>query len=149
MSRPEDTHGARLIGPPFVFTVCSTFAGTLSLGILLPVLPRYAEGPLSAGAVAVGLSVGASSITAVLAQPLVGRLGDVRGRRVLLVGGPLVLAAVGAAYLAADSIALLIVLRLVACVGEGMVLVGGASVVTDIAPPEHRGQAISYYTLAP
>jgi hypothetical protein len=57
MSRPEDTHGARLIGPPFVFTVCSTFAGMLSLGILLPVLPRYAEGPLSAGAVAVGLSI--------------------------------------------------------------------------------------------
>jgi MFS family permease len=73
----------------------------------------------------------------------------VRGRRVLLVGGPLVLAAVGVAYLAADSIALLIVLRLVAGVGEGMVLVGGASVVTDIALPERRGQAISYFTLAP
>jgi MFS family permease len=97
MSRPEDTYGTRLVGPPFVFTVCSTFAGMFSLGILLPVLPRYAEGPLSAGAVAVGLSVGASSITAVLAQPLVGRVGDVRGRRVLLVGGPLVLAAVGSA----------------------------------------------------
>jgi MFS family permease len=149
MSRREDTYGARLLGAPFVLTVCSTFAGMLSLGILLPVLPRYAEGSLSAGAVAVGLSVGASSITAVLAQPLVGRVGDVRGRRVLLVGGPLLLAAVGVGYLAADSVAVLIGLRLVAGVGEGMVLVGGASVVTDLAPPARRGQAISYFTLAP
>jgi MFS family permease len=90
MSRPEDTYGTRLVGRPFVFTVCSTFAGMLSLGILLPVLPRYAEGPLSAGAVAVGLSVGASSITAVLAPPLVGRVGDTpaaeRGRDRNLLG---------------------------------------------------------------
>lgn len=132
-----------------MLTVCSTFGGMLSLGMLLPVLPRYAEGPLAAGAVGVGLSVGASSITAVLAQPLLGRLGDVRGRRVLLVCGPLLLAVVGVAYHAAGSIVLLIALRLVAGIGEGMVLVGGASVVTDLAPPERRGQAVSYFTLAP
>jgi MFS family permease len=149
MAHAEDTHHARLVGRPFVLTVCSTFAGMLSLGMLLPVLPRYADGPLGAGAVAVGLSVGASSITAVLAQPFVGRLGDVRGRSVLLVGGPLLLAVVGCAYVAADAIAVLIALRLVAGVGEGMVLVGGVSAATDLAPPERRGQAVSYFTLAP
>ena len=149
MPHAQDTHQERLVGSAFLLAVLSTFGGMLSLGILLPILPRYAEGPLSAGAVAVGLSVGASSITAVLAQPLVGRLGDVRGRRVLLVGGPLILASVGAGYLAADSIALLIALRLIAGVGEGMLLVGGVSVVTDLAPPERRGQAVSYFTLAP
>jgi hypothetical protein len=42
------------------------------------VLPRYAEGPLGAGSVGVGLAVGAASLTALLAQPPAGRLGDLR-----------------------------------------------------------------------
>lgn len=146
---PSDAAGERLVTTPFLVAVLSTFGGMLSLGVLLPVLPRFADGPLEAGGVGIGLSVGASSITAVVAQPLIGRLGDTRGRRALLIGGPLVLALVGLAYVPADSLAAVIGLRLVAGVGEGMVLVAGVSVVTDLAPAERRGQAISYFSLAP
>lgn len=139
----------RLVTAPLLLAIFSTFGGMLSLGVLLPVLPRFAEGPLDAGGVGIGLSVGASSITAVLAQPLVGRLVDVYGRRLLVVGAPLLLALVGLAYVPAESLAAVVALRLAAGVGEGALLVGGATVVADLAPPERRGQAISYFTLAP
>ena len=146
---PTSAPTGRLVTKPFLLAVLSTFGGMLSIGVLLPVLPRFAEGPLDAGGVGIGLSVGASSITAVLAQPLVGRLVDVRGRRVLLIGGPAVLALAGLGYTVADSLETVIAFRLLAGVGEGALLVSGVTVVTDLAPVERRGQAVSYFTLAP
>ncbi|HXF98848.1 MAG TPA: MFS transporter [Gaiellaceae bacterium] len=146
---PRASAEGRLVTAPLLLAIFSTFGGMLSLGVLLPVLPRFAEGPLDAGGVGIGLSVGASSITAVVAQPFVGRLGDAYGRRLLVVGAPLLLALVGLAYVPAESLAAVIALRLVAGVGEGALLVGGATVVTDLAPAERRGQAVSYFTLAP
>jgi MFS family permease len=138
----------RLVTPAFLLVSASTFLSFVALGALLPVLPRFAEGPLDAGAVVVGLSVGIASVSAVASQPFLGRLADRVGRRPLVVGGPVALAAVTALYVAADSIAPLLALRLVAGVAEGMILVGGLSAVSDLTPEERRGEAMSYFTLA-
>ena len=50
-------------------------------GVLLPALPRYVEGPLGAGNVAVGIVVGAFSLSAFFLRPWTGRLSDRHGRR--------------------------------------------------------------------
>src|SRR5215218_1194381 len=77
----------RVLTPPFLLVAAATFFAFLSIGVVLPVLPRHAEGPLGTGSVGVGLAVGAASLTALLAQPPAGRLGDLRGRRPLLMFG--------------------------------------------------------------
>ncbi len=138
----------RLVTPAFLFVSGSTFLSFLSLGALLPVLPRFAEGPLASGPVVVGLSVGIASVSAVVSQPFLGRLADRYGRRPLVVGGPAFLAVVTLLYVPADSIAPLLALRLVAGVAEGTILVGGLSAVSDLAPEDRRGEAMSYFTLA-
>ena len=111
-------------------------------------LPRYAEGPLDTGAVGIGLAVGASSITALLFQPLAGRIADRRGRRRILLVGTALAAVMIAAYTLADGLAILVALRLAVGIGEALWFVAAATMVADLAPAARRGEALSYFTLA-
>jgi MFS family permease len=138
---------SRVLTRPFVLAVLAELGICLTIGMLLGTLPLYAKGPLDAGAVGVGLSVGALSLTAVVFQPIAGRFGDRKGRRILVISGGLIVASSVAAYALADSLGLLVALRLVTGVGEALVFVGAATIVTDIAPEGRRGEAISLYSL--
>lgn len=120
----------------------------LSVGMLIPVLPLYVEGPLGGGDVAVGLQVGAFSFSAAVLRPAIGRLGDASGRRLLVVGGALVVAVSVAFYGTADSLPVLFALRLVTGVGEAALFVGAATAVQDLAPSHRRGEAASYFSVA-
>lgn len=137
----------RILTRPFALAVLVELGICLAIGMLLATLPLYAKGPLETGAVGVGLAVGALSVTAVLFQPIAGRIGDMRGRRILVISGSLIVACSVAAYTLADSLAILVGLRLVTGVGEALVFVGAATIVTDIAPERRRGEAISLYSL--
>jgi MFS family permease len=138
---------SRLLTRPFVLAVLAELGVCLTIGMLLGTLPLYAEGPLDAGSVGVGLAVAALSPSAIVFQPIAGRIGDRRGRRILVVAGSLIVAGSVAAYTLAGSLALLVVLRLVTGVGEALIFVGAATIVTDLAPVERRGEAISLYSL--
>lgn len=142
MTRPD-----RVLTAPFVLAVTGTLGVFLAIGMLLPVLPVYAKGPLDAGNVGIGLAVAAASPTALLFQPIAGRLGDRRGRRLLVIVGPLVMAGTIAAYTVAESLPALMALRLATGVGEALAFVGFATVVNDLAPDERRGETISLYSL--
>jgi MFS family permease len=139
---------ARLVTRPFALNWASTFFLLLAIGTLLPVLPLYAKGELGQSGVGIGLAVAAASPTAFLVQPLAGRLGDRRGRRLLVVGGGVLAALSMVAYTAADSLPLLVGLRLLTGTGEALIFVGTATVVNDLAPDERRGEALSLYSLA-
>ena len=142
MERP-----GRLLSMPFVLAVLVILGVSLTIGMLLPVLPVYAKGPLDTGSVGVGLAVAAASPTAFLFQPLAGRLGDRYGRRVLVISGPLIVAGSVAAYTLTDTLWTLAALRLVTGVGEALVFVGAATIINDLAPEERRGEAVSLYSL--
>jgi MFS family permease len=137
----------RLLTPQFVRAVLVTFGAFLTIGMLLPVLPLFAKGPLGEGSVGVGVAVAAASPTAFLFQPLAGRLGDRRGRRLLVLSGPLVMAASVAALTVANDLVTLSLLRLVSGAGEALVLVGVATMINDLAPDDRRGEAVSLYSL--
>lgn len=137
-----------LVTPAFVLVLVSTLGYFLCVGMLLPVAPLFVRGPLGGSDIAVGLTAGTFSLTAVLLRPLVGRIGDRRGRRPLIVGGSAIVAATVLAYHIIESIPLLVAFRLIAGVGEAMFFVGAASAVNDLAPDERRGEAVSYFTLS-
>ena len=137
----------RVLTKPFVLTVLAEFAACMSIGMLLVILPVYANDELGAGSFGVALVIGAVSPMILLSQPIAGRIGDRRGRRILVVAGALIAAASVAAYSLASSLALLIGIRLFTGLGEAMVLVGAATIVTDLAPEKRRGEALSLYSL--
>jgi len=137
----------RIVTVPFALTFGSAFFVFLAIGMLLPVLPLYARGPLGEGDLGVGLAVGMSSPTALVFQPLAGRLGDRRGRRLLIVAGSLVMAVSIAGYTIVGTLGALVVLRLLTGIGEALVFVGTGTVVADLAPRARRGEALSLYTI--
>ncbi len=137
----------RIVTVPFTLTFTASFFVFLAIGMLLPVLPLYARGPLGVGDVGVGLAVGMSSPMALVAQPLAGRLGDRRGRRLLIVSGSLAMAVAIAGYTVAETLPTLIALRLVTGAGEALVFVGSGTIVADLAPVDRRGEALSIYTI--
>ena len=138
----------RLVTPLFMLVMLSTLAYFVSVGALVPTLPRYVAEVLGGGDIAVGLAVGSFSVSAVLLRPAVGALGDARGRRLLIVAGGALVAISVAGYALSDSLRALLALRLLSGVGEAGFYVGAASVINDLAPDERRGEALSYFSLA-
>ncbi|MDQ3982745.1 MAG: MFS transporter, partial [Actinomycetota bacterium] len=103
----------RLVTPVFLLITLATFAYFVSVGALIPTLPLYVEGPLGGGDVAVGIGIGAFSLSAVLLRPFSGRLSDLRGRRVLIVTGAALVTVSVAGYVFVTALVPLLILRLV------------------------------------
>ena len=139
---------ARLLTRDFALVTLATMCFMLSFGATLPVLPRYVSNELGGSDLAVGLVVGSYAVSAIALRPLVGRLGDRRGRRFLVVGGAAITAVGMAAHIPANSIPLLIGARLIIGAGQGAVFVGAATMVNDLAPPARRGEAASFFSIA-
>jgi MFS family permease len=126
----------------------AALCGFLAIGAALPVLPSFVRGPLHASDLAVGVVVGAFALTSVVCRPLAGRQADRRGRRVVLVAGSLAMALGGVLYVLSDSVATLIVARLMVGAGEGAVYTAGATWAVDLVPKERRGMALGLFGLA-
>ena len=138
----------RLLTPRFLLVVLAGLSYFTALGMLLPVVPLYVRGELGSGDAGVGVAVGALFVGAVLLRPYTGRLGDRVGRRVLIIGGALVVAASVAATGVVASLPYLVAVRLVGGLGEAAFFVGAATMITDLAPASRRGEALSYWSVA-
>lgn len=138
----------RLLTLRFVTVVTSGLFYFLSLGMQLPTVPKFIEGPLGGSDLAVGVLVGSFSIGAVAVRPLAGRLGDKLGRRILIIVGASLVAISVLAYHLIDSTLVLFGARLLGGVGEAAFFVGAGTMVTDLAPVSRRGEAISYWSVA-
>lgn len=137
----------RVVTPQLLLVVGATFAYFVSVGALMPVLPRYVEGPLQGGDTAVGIVVGAFALTALMVRPWAGRLGDRRGRRMLLVGGASLAALSTLGLIVVDTVIAATLLRLFTGVGEALFFVGAATSVVDLSPAGRQGEAMSYFSL--
>jgi MFS family permease len=138
----------RLLTPRFLLVTASGLAYFMSLGMLLPVLPLFVQHRLGGDDTQVGIAVGAFAVGAVLLRPSVGRLGDRFGRRVLMLAGALTVAASVAFYLTATSLLPLVIARVFTGFGEAAFFVGAGTMITDLAPVDRRGEAISYWSVA-
>src|SRR5918995_3699531 len=112
-----------------------TVLGLLSVGAVIPVLPRYVKGPLDEGDVTVGFVVGAFAFTGLAARPLAGHLADLRGRRVAVVLGCLVAGAAGLIYFIPADLPGLIASRFALGAGEGTAFTAGARAGGCLRPP--------------
>ncbi|MGH9012294.1 MAG: MFS transporter, partial [Acidimicrobiia bacterium] len=138
----------RLFSWPFLFVMLSGLAYFIGVGAMMPTLPRFVEDELGGEGFQVGLSVGAFAVSAALLRPWIGRVGDVRGRRILIVAGAAVAGVSMIAYGAVDSLVLLIGLRLVTGAGEAAFFTGLVTVNQDLAPDNRRGEAASYFSVS-
>ena len=124
--------------------VCAAGA-FLSVGLLIPAVPRYVTGPLGQQAGMVGVSLAVTAVAGVLARPLAGRVADRAGRRTALCAGALLLSGTSLALLAVGQLPLFLVLRGVAGIGEALAYVGLATLASDHRRP---GAAINHFSVA-
>ncbi|HEX2418102.1 MAG TPA: MFS transporter [Micromonosporaceae bacterium] len=148
MDHTGTTTPKSLLTPKFLTVVSASLAYFLAVGILVPAVPRYVAGPLGGGDAAVGMVVGAFSVSALALRPWTGRLADRRGRAPLMTAGAGVVALSIAGYAIADTVLMLLGLRLLTGIGEALFWVGAMAAVGDLAPEERRGEAMSWASLA-
>ena len=137
----------RILTKPFVLTMLAEFALCMSVGMLLAVVPVYADRRPRRRAASASPSRSRRSArwcSSASRSPGGMRTGTAGGssssqeacsRRSRLLPTSSRLAA------------LLVVLRLLTGTGEAMALVGAATIVTDLAPEHRRGEALSVFSL--
>jgi DHA1 family multidrug resistance protein-like MFS transporter len=108
----------------------------------MPLLPLLAR-DLGAAAPALGLIVGASTITGIVLKLPAGAWSDVIGRRPFLIAGGLVFALMPFAYLGVATLGALLALRFAHGSATAIFNPVVSAAISDIAPPERRATWLS------
>ncbi len=117
------------------------------MGMVIPVLSLYARS-FGVGPVLVGMIITVFGAARLLVNLPAGLLAERHGRRVLLWGGPLILAAASAAAALAESFAALLVWRFAQGVGSGLYMTGAMIAIADLSDDRNRGRRLGAYQTA-
>ncbi|HEX6246313.1 MAG TPA: MFS transporter [Nocardioidaceae bacterium] len=142
VDRPE-----RLLTPAFVRLSVADLAYFTAAGVAIYALPQYVTGPVGSDRAGAGLAFGAFAVTALVLRPFAGRMSDTRGRRPLLVGGALLGALAMVLTGWAETLPMVVALRLLLGVAEAAFFVASFAAVADLAPKSRMGEALSYNSL--
>ena len=144
MTRPATE---QLFTRQFIALGVSDLAYFTAVGVSIFVLPVYVTGPVGSNEAGAGFAFGVFTVSALVLRPFAGRIADVSGRLPLLLGGALIAAASLALIALVDDLFTIVVLRLLAGVGEAAFFVAGFAALADLAPPQRLGEALSYNSL--
>ena len=126
-----------------LIAICiSTVLVMAGQGVISPVLPLYADS-FGVSTAMVGATVTAFGLARLITNVPAGLLADRRGRRMLLVGGPLVTAVGMLGSGLSTTIWMLMAFRFVAGLGSGLYMTGAQIYLLDIAGPSQRGRFIA------
>lgn len=133
---------------PFTLAVAATTATFVGFYLLLPILPPYAL-DLGASKVEAGWLVTLFTLPAVIARTVTGPYLDRGGRKRMLVAGLLLIGLATAAYGGIETLPVLLLVRVGHGMGWGLATTAFGSLVSDLAPPSRRGEALGYWGMAP
>jgi MFS family permease len=117
-----------------------------SIAILLPTLPAYLDS-IGINQQQLGLIIGAFAVGLLATRPILGKLADRRGRKVVLLIGTAVAAIAPLGYLTVTSIPLLMVIRAFHGISIAAFTTAYSALVVDLAPPKQRGEIIGLMSL--
>jgi DHA1 family tetracycline resistance protein-like MFS transporter len=126
--------------PPLVIIFITVFIDLLGFGIIIPLLPFYAES-FGATAFTIGLLGTVFSLMQFLVAPLCGRWSDRIGRRPIILGGLLASSAAYVALALADSLPLIFAARIIGGIAGGNVPTAQAY-IADITTGENRAKGM-------
>jgi MFS family permease len=148
LTTPAYAPATRLVTRPFVIVTFTALAFFVYIGMLIPMVPLFIEGPLGAGEFGIGLTVACFAVAAIVARPLIGRAADRYGRRIVITFGAVLAGVCGALSGQVDQLWMLLVLRAFTGVGEAAVFVGAATLIADLSPRDRRAEGASYFSVA-
>jgi DHA1 family multidrug resistance protein-like MFS transporter len=135
-----DTAKRRILGTLFF----SVFATVIGVGIVVPLLPVHAH-QLGASGFHIALIFGAYAMSRAFFLPVFGHLSDRKGRKTFLTMGLFAYAIISIALAYLDSIAGLIVIRLLHGVASAMLIPVFQAYAADLAPEGREGRIMGIY----
>ena len=134
---------ARLRASQELIVLCgATFLVMAGQGVVSPIIPLYAS-DFGVSATMVGLTLTVFAFARLILNVPAGIIADRYGRRILLVGGPLLTAVGMFGSGQADGIWELLAWRFVAGAGSAFYMSGAMIYLIDIAPPEKRTRYVA------
>ncbi len=134
----------RIIKKVFPILGLSIFSSMLGVGIILPLLPIYAEN-LGATGIWLGVIFAGFSISRTIVMPVAGWLSDRRGRKLILAIGLFAFALTSLGYIWANDTASLLLVRFLQGIAAGMILPIAQAYIGDIAPEGEEGKWMGYF----
>jgi DHA1 family tetracycline resistance protein-like MFS transporter len=125
---------------PLVIIFLTVFIDLLGFGIIIPLLPFYAES-FGASPFTIGLLGTVFSLMQFLVAPVCGRWSDKHGRRPIILGGLLASCLAYVALALADSLALIFIARIVGGIAGGNIPTAQAY-IADITTGENRAKGM-------
>lgn len=134
---------ARAFVPLFI----GTAAAMLGIGIIVPILPLYAES-MGASGLLVGLVVGAFALSRTVFAPIIGRISDRRGRKRILLGGLFLYVLLSLSYVMAPDPAWLVAVRFAHGFASIMITPIAQAYIGDITPQGKEGEYINLFVMS-
>ncbi|MEM9464708.1 MAG: MFS transporter [Actinomycetota bacterium] len=120
----------------------ATFLVMAGQGVVSPVIPLYAK-DFGVSAATVGLTLTVFALARLIVNVPAGIIADRYGRRILLIGGPIITSIGMFGSGLSDSIGELLVWRFVAGAGSAFYMSGAMIYLIDIAAPEQRTRYVA------
>jgi len=136
-------------GSQKVFNVLfiSVFSAMLGLGIVVPLLPFYAES-LGATGIWIGAIFSGFSLSRAVFMPIIGNLSDLRGRKIFILSGLLAYSLLSFLYISANSVYALTAVRVVHGVAFAMVIPIAMAYIADLSPEGGEGKHMGTFTIS-
>jgi predicted MFS family arabinose efflux permease len=136
-----------ILNRSFILTFFAHFALLSIFYIFIPTLPIYLS-KLESNEVEIGILIGIFTLSSVVLRPFVGRaLLKIPEKKFMIIGA-LLFALTSIAYLIAPPFWPLLIVRFVQGIGFGFFHTASMTLIANISPETHRGQSLSYFTLA-
>jgi MFS family permease len=130
----------RIYHRQFWLVCCSSLLFFASFNMLVPELPAYLTS--LGGADYKGLIISLFTITAMLSRPFSGKLADKVGRVPVIIAGSAVCLVCSFIYPLLTTVSGFLILRLAHGFSTGFTPTGQTAYLSDIVPPERRGEAM-------
>jgi MFS family permease len=144
MPDPEGPERGVLMARPMILTLFVSFFTMVGFYLLLSVVPLYAEAA-GGGNSGAGLATAVFMLSTVLAQVWMPRILARFGYREVLAAGLLLLGLPAFLYVPVGEVTAILAVTLARGAGFGVAIVALAALVTELAPPERRGEALGLY----
>ncbi len=125
----------------------SIFSAVMGVGIVVPLIPIYAES-LGAGGLYIGFVFASFSLSRSFLLPLFGKLSDKTGRKPYIFLGLFGYTLVSVAFIFSDSVQGLIVIRFFQGIASAMVMPVVQAYVGDITPENMEGRVMGMFNMS-
>ncbi|MCF8035296.1 MAG: MFS transporter [Desulfobacteraceae bacterium] len=125
----------------------SIFSAVMGVGIVVPLIPLYAES-LGASGLYIGLVFASFSLSRAFLLPLFGRLSDKTGRKLYIFTGLFGYTLVSVAFVCSDTISGLIGIRFFQGIASAMIIPVAHAYIGDITPVNREGLTMGLFNMS-